>query len=301
MDDDDAEDPLAALLESWALQMEVAETSRNTILLYVRGVNAYREWCAATGTEPTFGKTHVERFIVACKDDYGRSVSTRKAYLKGIRRFVQWAVGEDELAADEVSAIPSPSMGKTLPPSISLEDHAAILATCDPKTLIGKRDAALLMMLLTSGCRASELIGLQLADVTVRTRRALVHGKGRQDRMVAYTSETALALDRYIRARRLHRAASSTTALWLSQRGTPLTYWGLDNMVERRAQMAGVEGVHAHQWRHLWARTFLRDSGNRDALKLLGGWKSDEMVEHYTQVDAAERALEVYDRVYGTR
>jgi integrase len=59
--------------------------------------------------------------------------------------------------------------------------------------------------------------------------------------------------------------------------------------------------VHAHQWRHLWARTFLRDSGNRDALKLLGGWKSDEMVEHYTQVDAAERALEVYDRVYGTR
>lgn len=301
MDDEGAEDPLAALLESWALEMDVAETSRNTILLYVRGVNAYREWCTATGAVPTFGKEHVERFIVACKDDYDRGVNTRKAYLKGIRRFVHWAVEQGEMAKDEVASIPSPSPGKTLPPSITLETHAAILGTCDPKTLIGKRDIALLMMLLTSGCRASELIGLQLADVTVRTRRALVHGKGRQDRLVAYTSETALALDRYIRARRLHKAASATTALWLSQRGTALTYWGLDNMVERRALLAGLDTVHAHQWRHLWARTFLRDSGNRDALKMLGGWKSDEMVEHYTQVDAAERALEVYDRVYGTR
>jgi site-specific recombinase XerD len=228
-------------------------------------------------------------------------VSTRKAYLKGIRRFVSWAVKEGELPANEVASIPSPALGKTLPPSITMETHEAILATCDPKTLIGKRDIALLMMLLTSGCRASELVGLQLADVTVRTRRALVHGKGRQDRVVAYTSETALALDRYIRARRLHKASAGMSALWLSQRGAPLTYWGLDSMVERRALLAEVGPVHAHQWRHLWARTFLRDSGNRDALKLLGGWKSDEMVEHYTQVDAAERALEVYDRVYGGR
>jgi site-specific recombinase XerD len=294
--------PFEALLESWRLGMEVAELSKNTILSYLRGVTSYLRWCAQTGQEPTFAKVQIQLYMVASKDECGHATSTRILYLTAIRRFVAWAVEEGEAILNEVGGVEYPTPGKTIPPALTLADHEALLATCDPKTFLGKRDAALFMMLLTSGCRASEILGIHLEDINVRARRVLVHGKGRQDRISAFTSATALAVDRYVRARKTYPSVrSGEKALWINRSGEALQYRGLDSMIGRRAARAGIEGVHAHQWRHLWAGRFLWDGGDRGALKLLGGWKSDAMVEHYTQRNAAELALKAYDELYGNR
>lgn len=299
---DDGQDALDALIESWQLAMEVADYAPGTRNLYKRGVNAYREWCTDQGVSPTFDKESVQRYVVACKKDYGRKVSTSRDYLKGVRAFVAWAVEEGELASDAVKTIKPPEINdSTVLSHVQPEQHQALLDTCDQSTFIGKRDIALLRLLRASGTRASEIVGLELAELTVRSRRALIHGKGGRDRLIAYDAETALALDRYIRARR-SQPRSDLPALWLAYGGTrALSYSGFDKMLERRAEMAGVGPVHAHMWRHLWARTYLRDGGDRGDLKVLGGWKSNDMVDHYTLEDAADRALEAYDRLYGNR
>lgn len=299
---DDDEDALDALIDSWQLAMEVADAAKGTRNLYRRGVNAYREFCADNGLIPDFNKTDVQKFVVACKTDYGRTVSTSRDYLKGVRAFVAWAVEEGDFTADAVKTIKPPEIndGRALV-HIKPEQHQAIIDTCDPRTFVGKRDTALLRMLKACGVRASELVGLQVDDITVRTRRALVHGKGGKDRLVAYDAETALALDRYLRARRTQKR-KDLPALWLAYGGTrALTYSGFDKMLERRAQIAEVGDVHAHMWRHLWARTYLRDGGDRGDLKVLGGWESNDMVDHYTFEDKADRALDAYDRLYGNR
>jgi len=293
-------DYLDQLVDSWDLQMEVANKSPATRKLYRRGVAAYREWCATIGETASFDKTQVMRFIAACRGDYGRSASTTKDYLKGVKRFAAWAAQEGELTT-RVGEIPPPALGTVALPSVTLETHQALLDTCDLATWIGKRDYAILRFLKAAGARASELVGMELPDLTVKTRRALLHGKGSKDRLVAFDSETALAIDRYLRARRGVKRSGETKRVWLAQGGQPLTYWGLDSMLTRRAEIAGVPAVNAHMWRHLWARSFLRDGGDRGNLKVLGGWKSNEMVEHYTSEDEAERALEAYDRLYGNR
>lgn len=293
-------DYLDGLIESWRLNMQVAEMSKSTITLYVRGVTAYREWCADVGEPVTFGKDHVMQFLVACKEMYGRSKSTTKDYLKGVRQFGAWATEEGEFDAKELREIPMPNLGKTVLKHVNAEAHEAMLATCDLKTFYGKRDYAILRLLKASGARASELVGLQLADVNVKTRRAFLHGKGSKERWTAFDPETALAIDRYLRARRTFPGAG-LSALWLARGGRALSYSGVDTMLERRAKAAGVWPVHAHMWRHLWARTYLRDGGDRGDLKVLGGWTSNEMVEHYTEEENAERALEAYDRIYGNR
>lgn len=294
-------DYLDQLVGSWDLTMEVANKARGTRTLYKRGVAAYREWCADVGEAPTFDKAHVMRFIVACRADYTRSASTAKDYLKGIKQFVAWAVAEGELADKTAAEIPPPALGKVILPSVSIETHQALLDTCDLSSWIGKRDYAIIKFLKAAGARASELIGMELPDLTVRTRRALLHGKGSKDRLVAFDPETALAIDRYLRARRGVKHSGETKRVWLAQGGQPLTYWGLDSMLTRRAEIADVPAVNAHMWRHLWARSFLRDGGDRGNLKVLGGWRSNEMVEHYTSEDEADRALEAYDRLYGNR
>lgn len=294
-------DYLDQLVESWDLTMQVANKSRNTRTLYRRGVAAYREWCADVGEAPTFTKVQVIRYIAACREDYGRGASTAKDYLKGVRSFVTWAYAEGEVKVRDVSEITPPALGKTVLRPVSPDIHQALLDTCNLSTWVGKRDFAILKFLKASGARASELIGLELTDVNIKTRRALLHGKGSKERWTAFDPDTALAMDRYVRARRNVRYAIETKRLWVAQGGQPFTYSGLDSMLKRRARIAEVGPVNAHMWRHLWARTFIRDGGDRGDLKVLGGWETDEMVSHYADGDAADRALEAYDRLYGNR
>lgn len=295
-------DPLDALIESWQLAMEVAQAPQSTRNTYKRGVNAYREFCADRGIPAAFDKTSVQLYIAACTKDYNRAASTARIYLKGVRAFTAWAAKEGEFATDEVKGIEQPELkGTKALVHVSLEQHQAMLDTCDATTFIGRRDIAILKMLKACGVRASELIGITVDDLTLPRRRALVHGKGSKDRIVAYDADTALSLDRYLRARR-RQPKKDLAALWLTHNGArALTYEGLDKMLERRAATAGVGPVHAHMWRHLWARTYLRDGGAANDLKVLGGWDSNDMVEHYTFEDKAERALEAYDRLYGNR
>lgn len=295
-------DPLDALIESWQLAMEVAQAAPGTRSVYKRGVSAYREFCADRSIEAAFDKTSVQQYIAACATDYGRSVSTARLYLKGVRAFTAWAVKEGELAADEVKGIPQPELkGTKVLAHISVDQHQAMLDTCDPTTFVGRRDAAMLKMLKACGVRASELVGITVGDLALHNRRALVHGKGSKDRTVAYDADTALSLDRYLRMRR-RQPNRELPPLWLTHNGArALTYEGLNKMLERRAELAGVGAVHAHMWRHLWARTYLRDGGAANDLKVLGGWDSNDMVEHYTFEDKADRALEAYDRLYGNR
>ena len=79
------------------------------------------------------------------------------------------------------------------------------------------RDAALLMLLLDAGSRRSELLGMRLDDIDPRVRAVIVRGKGGRQRALPYGNKTAMALDRYLRARSRQRLAH-LDALWLGRR-----------------------------------------------------------------------------------
>jgi site-specific recombinase XerD len=78
-----------------------------------------------------------------------------------------------------------------------------------------------------------------------------VVGKGGRERALPFGRKTALALDRYLRARSRHRLAH-LDALWLGQRG-PLTTSGLRDLLDRRAWQAGIQALHPHMFRHTFA------------------------------------------------
>jgi integrase/recombinase XerC len=72
-----------------------------------------------------------------------------------------------------------------------------------------------------------------------------VLGKGRRPHAFPFGRKKAIALDPYIRARRLHKLAH-LDALWLSQRA-PVTDSGISQIVEKRALAAEIDGLHPHQ------------------------------------------------------
>ncbi len=139
-----------------------------------------------------------------------------------------------------------------------------LLATCAGKTFEDRRDTALILLLVDVGPRRAELMGLKVSDVYFDLDVLLVLGKGRRERALPFGRKSAVALDRYLRARVRHKGAGLPW-LWLGLQGR-LTDSGLLQMFRRRGQDAGLPGLYPHQLRHTFAHEWLAQGGSETDL-----------------------------------
>jgi integrase/recombinase XerD len=145
--------------------------------------------------------------------------------------------------------------------------------------------------MLETGIRAGELIAMTIDDVDLSNERAIVRrGKGGKGRIVPFSPQTAAAIDRYIRARRSHRLASTPT-LWLgADNWRTFSYFALHRTLAKRAEAAGIKGFHPHKMRHTAVTRWLRANGSEQGLMAVAGWSSRTMPDRYTAASAGEHA-----------
>jgi len=166
-----------------------------------------------------------------------------------------------------------------------------LIKACQGRQFTDRRDEAIVRLMAETGVRAGEAISMQLADVDLSRGLATVRrGKGGRGRIVPFGSQTAAALDRYIRARRTHRLAEGG-ALWLGADGwRTFSYHALHRCLKERAASAGIAGFHPHKLRHTAATRWLAAGGSEGGLMAVAGWSSREMLDRYTAATASDRA-----------
>jgi integrase/recombinase XerD len=279
------------LLGSFALHLRGERKSAQTVKTYTDGVRLFLSWCERESLEPALDRATVDKWIAALLDS-GAEASTARSRQLAVRRFSAWLAAEGEIPADQLAHMSPPKLDTKHVPVLTDDQLRAMLAACKGPRMMDKRDEALIRFMAETGARAGEVLALELGDVNLLAGTAVIHrGKGGKARTVPFGPRTGAAIDRYIRARRHHRLAS-TPALWLGDRGKGLAYYGLRCALAYRAKAAGVEGFHPHMMRHTAADRWLSAGGSEGGLMAVAGWTRPDMLMRYTRARAEQRAAD---------
>jgi integrase/recombinase XerD len=262
-----------------------------TIKSYTDGVRLFLAWYEREGTGPALDRRTVNTWIASLLDD-GAEPATARSRQLAVRRFSAWLAEEGEIPADQLAHMSPPKLDAKHVPVLSDDQLRAMLAACKGPRMMDKRDEAIIRLMTETGARAGEVLALQVGDVNLMAGTAVIHrGKGGKARTVPFGPRTGAAIDRYIRARRHHRLAS-TPALWLGDRGKGLAYYGLRDALAYRARLAGVEDFHPHVLRHTAADRWLTAGGSEGGLMAVAGWTRPDMLLRYTRARAGQRAAD---------
>ena len=118
------------------------------------------------------------------------------------------------------------------------EHLARLLKACEGRDFTSRRDTAIILLLVDTGMRRAECVGMTVDDVDLDQRIVWVLGEGRRPRALPIGRKTAQALDRYLRVREGHRLAH-LPQLWVGRNGR-MTPSGIYHVVHHRARVAGL-------------------------------------------------------------
>ena len=306
--------PLSLLIDAYLLSHETEWTSRHTSLYY-SGILSRFLWFSQLNGWPDDAALITEWNVREFLRYVGREVnrwaamgngsesSSRRAsprtvhhYYRALTAFFNWALREGYLAESLMVNVKVAKPKRKVIRPYTPEQVERILAVCaqdykQRSRLIGSRNYAIVMLLLDSGLRLTELLTISLRDINEESGWIRVTGKGAKERVVRMGHASQTALRRYLD----QRPGGSTGALWLTGAGSPLTASGLQSAFRRLKQRAGIEEEGGcHRMRHTFALSFLRSDRNPFNLQYLLGHNSLEMVRHYTATLGMEDALEAH-------
>jgi len=233
-------------------------------------------------------------FLTHLKRGRGNSARTRNARLGAIHSFYRYAALEHPEHAHTIArvmAIPTKRYERSI---VCYLDHAevtALLAATDQAAWLGRRDRALLALMIQTGVRVSELIGLRVRDVQLGTgRHVRVLGKGRKRRATPLTSEVATLLRAWI----TERAGGPDDPLFPTRQGGPLSRFTVGLLVGNYADTAAfvcpslkAKRVTPHVLRHTAAMAWRAKGVDLAAIALPLGHESVQTTHIYEHADPA--------------
>jgi integrase/recombinase XerC len=243
----------------------------------------------------SLGAQDIRRFI-ATLHGQGQSPRSLARTLSCWRGFFDWLGRHREVAANPCAGVRPPRAARHLPKTLSPDEAVGLVAFEDDSDL-GIRDRALFELAYSCGLRVSELTGLDVAAVDLKSGEVRVTGKGSKTRIVPVGAPAVQAIRRWI-AVRAGLARAGETALFIGRAGRRMAPREVQRRIKRRALAAGLAvDVHPHMLRHSFASHVLQSSGDLRAVQEMLGHASIASTQVYTHLDFQHLA-KVYDAAH---
>ena len=265
----------------------------NTIAAYRNDLQQLREYLVLTIEEGSWADVTpdvVRSYVQYLWDrDYAASTVARKS--SALRSFFRFLLDQSLINSDPLAAIGMPRVNRPRPESLPQEAVARLLALpaqdMMPPSL---RDRALLELLCATGLRASEVVRLEVEDVSLASSTVRCLSRGRE-RLIPLSPRAQEALETYLARGRLRFLQNrGERALFLNYRGQRLTRQGLWLLVQRYAKEAGLDfRVNPQALRHSFAAHLLSEGVEMTELQELLGHASLHTTRAYADKVDADR------------
>jgi integrase/recombinase XerD len=260
--------------------------SRNTLSAYRNDLNTYAKWLQLSGKDPLNVSEYDIMQFVAHLLQAGQSARSSARQLSCLRGFYRYQLREGRIKVDPTLGIESPKLGRPLPKSLSEEDVDALLSAPETEVDIEMRDKVMLELLYACGLRVSELVNLQLSQVSLQQGVVKVMGKGSKERLVPMGEEAQSWLSQYLSTTRLALLDGKPSDFVFPGRAgaamTRQTFW---HRIKKYAQRADIQkNLSPHTLRHAFATHLLNHGADLRVVQLLLGHSDVSTTQIYTHI-----------------
>jgi integrase/recombinase XerD len=266
-------------------------SSPNTIDAYRRDLTTYADFLLARGvaSPESVQRDDVTAFVAGLQAG-GLAPASVERKAAAVKSFHKFLVREGVTDNHPTASMPLPKKPQRLPDVVSVAQVELLLDQAYPPGPVGLRDRAILEVLYGCGLRASELTGLELADLELTDGFLRVFGKGGKERAVPVAGVALACLQDYLaHGRRYLRPKGRSkqqdpSALFLNVRGRRMTRQTIFAIVRRCGAQVGL-ALHPHTLRHSFATHMLEGGADLRSLQEMLGHSDIATTQVYTHVD----------------
>ncbi|MBI5303751.1 MAG: tyrosine-type recombinase/integrase [Chloroflexi bacterium] len=224
------------------------------------------------------------------------SIWTIHGHVRVVRQFFRWHFNEGKIEKNPAARLELPALGNEPPKGIRETDMQKMLAVAKASP----RNYALLMFLADTGCRLGGVVGLELTDLDLEKRQAIVREKGKHGRKkvraVFFNPPTAEALRTWLEERKQMRKAQTTTRVFVGRKG-PLTPAGLYQTIKGIGKSAGIKGrFNPHSFRHGLARSLLERGLDLGRVSRILGHSDEQVTAQFYGVFSQQELADAHDK-----
>jgi integrase/recombinase XerD len=293
---------LNALTQAYRLRAKIEGKSPNTIRIYLTALTSLESFLQENGLPidvTQVGAQEIRQFIFYLQQakafrkhpftrqqPKGLTGHTINCYLRAIRAFWSWLISEDVIDTNPFDRLKVPKPPKKVILPFSESQMRSLIDMIDTHSPIGFRDWTLILTLLDTGLRVTELVELKMEDTSITQRCLKVWGKGGKERVVPIGGTVQRAIAKYISRYRPEPMNQLSPHLFLTRSGGPLTANRVETIIEQYARRAVIQGVRCspHTLRHTFAIYYLRNGGDVFTLQRILGHETLDMVRNYVNV-----------------
>jgi integrase/recombinase XerD len=220
--------------------------------------------------------------------ELGMKPSSQARLISGLKAFFNFLLMDDVIQESPADLLDSPKNSRKLPDTLDVHEIEQLIEVIDLSKPEGTRNKAIIETMFSCGLRVSELVSLQLSNISIDEKFVRVIGKGNKERLVPIGKMALQAIDMYVKHVRVHIQAQtgSNDIVFLNAKGKALSRVMIFYIVKQLAVKAGVrKKISPHTFRHSFATALVEAGADLRAVQQMLGHESITTTEIYTHLD----------------